>query len=130
MVFAALAVFSFGPDLLGSDDVVLSVAAGLAAVAALTVVVAMIFSSFQMRDTTPSDVAAGALVATGLQVVVTSAYVVYLELFADFQSKCGASQLAVVVLLGLWLLLSNAVLLVAYRYMLRRCARRAQGEVT
>lgn len=126
VVFAALAVFSFGPDLLGSDDVALSIAAGLAAVAVFTVVVAVLFSLFQLRDTTPSDVIVGAFVATGLQVAVTFGYVVYLKVFADFEAKYGASQLAVVVLLGLWLLLSNAVLLVAYRYMLRRCARRVE----
>ena len=47
------------------------------------------------------------LVAAGLQVLVTGAYVVHLELFADFESRYGASQLAVLALLGRRLLLSN-----------------------
>lgn len=124
LVAAALAIFSFGPDLLGSDDLALTLLAGVAAVAAFALVVALLFSLFQLRDTAPSDIALGALVTTGLQVVVTGGYVAYLELFADFESRYGASQLAVAVLLGLWLLLSNAVLLVGYRFMLRRCDRR------
>lgn len=127
VVFAALAVFSFGPDVLGSTGLLLSLAAGLAAVVAFTLIVALVFALFQLRDTTPSDIAVGALTASGLQVLVTGGYVAYLELFADFEAKYGPSQLAVLVLLGLWLLMSNAVLLVSYRLMLRRCDRRREA---
>lgn len=124
LVFTALAAFAFGPDLLGSDGTVFVFAAGAVAVVAFAVVVALIFTLYQLRDTTVSDVLLGAGLASGLQVLVTGGYVVYLTFFADFEETYGRSSLTVVVLLGLWLLLSNAVLLIAYRWMLRRCDRR------
>ena len=121
---AALAVFWFGPELLGSTGVALQVAA--AAALAFTLLVALVFALFHLPDTTPSDLAVGALTASGLQVLVTGGYVLYLETVADLEATYGPSQLAVTVLLGLWLLLSNAVLLVSYRVMLRRCHRRQE----
>lgn len=128
LVFAGLAVFSFGPRLLGTSGLPLTLAAGALAVLLFTGVVALIFSLFRLRDTAVSDIAVGALLTAGLQVLVTGGYVLYLELFADFEERYGSSQLALLVLLGLWLLLSNAVLLVGYRYMLRRCDRRLQAQ--
>lgn len=128
LVFVALAVFAFGPQLLGSGGLLFSLTAGTVAVVAFTGVVALIFTLYQVRDTTVSDVLLGAALASGLQVLVTGGYVLYLTFFADFEQKYGTSSLTVVVLLGLWLLLSNAVLLIAYRWMLRRCDRRQEAS--
>jgi uncharacterized BrkB/YihY/UPF0761 family membrane protein len=127
LVFVALAVFAFGPSLLGSDGILFAVAAGAVAVVAFTAVVALIFTLYQLRDTTVSDVLLGAALASAWQVLVTGGYVLYLTFLADFEEKYGRSSLTVVVLLGLWLLLSNAVLLISYRWMLRRCDRRQQA---
>jgi uncharacterized BrkB/YihY/UPF0761 family membrane protein len=127
LVFVALAVLAFGPSLLGSDGILLALAAGAVAVVAFTAVVALIFTLYQLRDTTVSDVLLGAALASALQVLVTGGYVLYLTFLADFEEKYGRSSLTVVVLLGLWLLLSNAVLLIAYRWMLRRCDRRQEA---
>lgn len=127
VVFAALAVFSFGPQVLGSGGLLTAVA-GAGAVLAFTLAVAVIFSLYQLRDTSVSDIAVGAVLASGLQLLVTAGYVLYLTTFADFEERYGTSSLAVVVLLGIWLLLSNAVLLVAYRVMLRRCDRRRERQ--
>lgn len=128
VVFAGLAVFSFGPELLGTTGLPMTILSAVLAAGLFAGLVSLIFSLFRLRDTSPSDVVVGALLTTGLQVLVTGGYVLYLELFADFQDTYGSSQLAVLVLLGLWLLLSNAVMLVGYRFMLRRCDRRAEAS--
>lgn len=90
--------------------------------------VAVIFALFQVRDTSVGDIVFGAGVATSLQALVTAAYLLYLQLFADVAQTYGASSLATTVLLGFWLLLSNACLLLSYRLMLRRCSRRQSGD--
>lgn len=126
LVFGALATLYVIPRLLPSSGLVLHLALASSALVAFAAVVALIFSLYQVRDTSPSDVLLGAVTAAGLQVVVTGGYLLYLQ-YADFESKYGSTSLAVAVLLGFWLMLSNATLLSAYRVMLRRCQRRIDG---
>ncbi len=57
---------------------------------------------------------------------MTAGYLVYLQ-FADSPQRYGATGLATAVLLGRWLLLTTAALLIGYRLMLRSAARRQAG---
>jgi YihY family inner membrane protein len=127
VVFAALAALYVGPQIVDTEGPLFQVA--LAAVALLTfgLVVAVIFALFEVRETSLGDIAVGALTATVLQALVTGGYLLYLRVFADFEETYGASSLATAVLLGFWLLLSNAVLLASYRLVLKRCRRRQEA---
>jgi uncharacterized BrkB/YihY/UPF0761 family membrane protein len=122
-VFSGLAALYLLPRLLGSGWP-LRAALGSGALLGLAAVVALVFWLFELRDTRWSDVLLGAAAATGLVAVSTGGYVVYLE-FADFTARYGPTALATAVLLGLWLLLANAALLVGYRLTLRRARHRA-----
>lgn len=127
VVFAALAVLYLGPRLLNSSGRPLTLAFAVASFVVLALIVALIFFLFRLRDTAPADIALCALITTGLEAAVTAGYIVYLEVFANFTERYGASFLATAVLLGLWLLLSNAVLLVGYRILLRRAVDRGES---
>jgi uncharacterized BrkB/YihY/UPF0761 family membrane protein len=124
-VFSGLAALYLLPRLLGSGW---PLRAGLAAGAlvGLAAVVALVYWLFELHDTRWSDVLLGAAAATGLVAGSTGGYVVYLE-FADFTERYGPTALATAVLLGLWLLLGNAALVIGYRLTLRRARRRAAG---
>jgi uncharacterized BrkB/YihY/UPF0761 family membrane protein len=128
VVFGALAALYFGPQLVDEGGLAFRLGLVAAALLAFGVVVAVIFALFQVRDTSAGDIAVGAAVATVLQGLVTGGYLLYLRAFADFEETYGASSLATAVLLGFWLLLSNAALLSSYRLMLRRCRRREGQE--
>jgi YihY family inner membrane protein len=130
VVFAALAALYLGPQLVDTDGPLFQIALAAVALLAFGLVVAVIFALFQVRDTSAGDIAVGAAVATVLQALVTGGYLVYLRFFADFEQTYGASSLATTVLLGFWLLLSNAVLLASYRLVLRRCRRRQEAAGT
>ncbi|WP_299959715.1 YihY/virulence factor BrkB family protein [uncultured Modestobacter sp.] len=126
VVFSALAALYVVPRFFGSGWAFTALL-GLGTFVLLTLVIALVYALFQLRDTRWHDVALGALIAAGLVAVTTGGYLVYLRFFADFSDRYGTSSLATAVLLGLWLLLGNAVLLVGYRLMLRRAIRR-QGK--
>ncbi|OMQ14626.1 hypothetical protein A7K94_0215270 [Modestobacter sp. VKM Ac-2676] len=125
VVFSALAALYVVPRLFGTGWA-LTALLGLGAFTVLALVIALVYALFQLRDTRWQDVAVGALIAAGLVALTTAGYLVYLEFFADFSDRYGTSSLATAVLLGLWLLLGNAVLLVGYRLMLRRAIRRQE----
>ncbi|MGY2079810.1 YihY/virulence factor BrkB family protein [Modestobacter sp. SYSU DS0657] len=127
VVFGALAALYLVPRLLGSGWW-LTALLGAGAFAVLTAVIGLVFALYRLRDAHWSDLAIGALTASGLVAVGTAGYLVYLEFFADFSQRYGSSWLATAVLLGLWLLLGNAVLLVGYRVMLRRALRRQNSH--
>jgi len=124
LVLSGIALLFVGPRLLPDAGPWLTVVSALAVWVGVAVLVAAVYTLFRMRDTTPGDVAVGALVAATLMGVATGGYVVYLELFADFEENYGSTGLATAVLLGLWLLLTNAMLLVGYRLMLRKALLR------
>ncbi|WP_409331927.1 YihY/virulence factor BrkB family protein [Trujillonella humicola] len=89
--------------------------------------VALVYWLFELHDTRWTDVVLGAATATALIATSTAGYVVYLE-FSDFTERYGSAALATAVLLGLWLLLGNAALLVGYRVAMRRAHRRTRGN--
>lgn len=124
VVFSGLATLYLVPRLLGSG-LELQLALAVGALVALTAVIALIYSLFELRETRWHDALVGAGTATGLVALTTGGYLVYLE-FADFTQRYGATALATAVLLGLWLLLGNAALLAGYRVMSRRALRRSE----
>jgi uncharacterized BrkB/YihY/UPF0761 family membrane protein len=125
VVFCSLAALYLVPQVVGEGRV-LTVALGAGALLLLGMLIALLYSLFRLRDTGFGDVVVGAAVASGLVGVTTAGYLTYLQ-FADFTQRYGATGLATAVLLGLWLLLANAALLVGYRLMLKRAARRLPG---
>jgi len=128
VVFAALAALYFGPLLVDADGAGFTVLLALGALVVYGLVVLAIFELFQVRDTSFGDIAVGAAVAAVGQALLTAGYLVYVGVFADFEETYGSSLLATVILLGFWLLLSNACLLASYRLMLKRCRRRLDGD--
>lgn len=124
VVFAALAVLLFGPRLVDADGAGFTVLLAVCAVLVYGLVVLAVFELFQVRDTSFGDIALGAAAAALGQAALTGGYLVYVSVFADFEETYGSSALALLVLLGFWLLLSNACLLACYRLVLRRCIRR------
>lgn len=133
-VFAALAVSYLGPRLLPGAGFGLPVAFGVCGLVGVVVLVGVVFSLFRLLSTELGDIVVGAATAGGLMALATGGYLLYLYAFADFQQRYGAGWLATAVLLGLWLLVVNAMLLVGYRIMVRRAQRRnpeltSDGEV-
>jgi len=122
VVFCGLAAIFLVPQVVG-QGALLTVALGVGSLLVLGTLIGVLYAMFRLRDTSLGDVVVGAAVATGLVGVATAGYLVYLQ-FADFTQRYGATGLATAVLLGLWLLLANAALLVGYRLMLKRAARR------
>lgn len=123
VVVGGVAVLYVVPRLL--DDRPGSLTAGLAVggVLALAALVALVFQLYAVRHTTWRDVLVGAGVATAAITAVSGAYLLYLQV-ADFEQRYGRTWLATAVLLGLWLLLVHAMLLLGYRVMLRRARGR------
>ncbi|MEI4272629.1 YihY/virulence factor BrkB family protein [Klenkia sp. LSe6-5] len=125
-VFSGLAALFVVPRLLGSGWQ-LTVLLALGVLVLLVGIISLLYWLFQVRDTRWDDVVLGALVAAGLVGLSTGVYLGYLTWFADFTERYGASSLATLVLLAFWLLIGNAVLLVGYRFMVRRAQVRT-GE--
>ncbi|WP_175484195.1 YihY/virulence factor BrkB family protein [Modestobacter sp. DSM 44400] len=125
VVFSGLAALYLVPQVVGQGRL-LTVALVAGALLILGVMIGLLYSLFRLRETGIGDVVVGAATATGLVSVTTAGYVLYLQ-YADFTERYGATGLATAVLLGLWLLLGNAALLVGYRLMLKRAARRQPG---
>jgi YihY family inner membrane protein len=123
-VFGGLALFFVGPRLLPDAGAWLPIAFGVGAYAVVVAVVAVIFTLFRMTGTEPSDIVVGSLASATLMAVATGVYLVYLEFFADFEENYGASSLATTVLLGLWLMVVNAMMIVGYRLMLHKALHR------
>jgi uncharacterized BrkB/YihY/UPF0761 family membrane protein len=122
VVLSTIVVLYLAPRVLGTGWL-LTALLGVGAFAVLALVIAGLFGVFRLEGTRWRDVAVAALATTGLIAVVTGGYLVYLRVFADFTERYGASSLATLVLLALWLLLSNGGLLVGYRLLHRRSLR-------
>lgn len=125
VVVGGVGLLYLGPRLLPWGGWRTTAVGAVGALAVVLVLVGVLFLLFRMHDTAPADVAVGAALTTTLMAVVTGGYLLYLRLFADFESRYGTSELATLVLLALWLLLVNASLIVGYRVMLGRALRRA-----
>jgi uncharacterized BrkB/YihY/UPF0761 family membrane protein len=125
VVFSGLAALYVLPRLLGSGwPLRLALAAG--ALTALAALIAFVYWLFELHDSRWDDLLVGAVTATALVAGSTAGYLVYLE-FTDLTARYGATALATAVLLGLWLLLGNAALLVGYRLVQRRARGRGPG---
>jgi len=125
VVFSGLAALYLVPQVVGQGQL-LTVALGAGGLVILGTLIGLLYSLFRLRNTSIGDVVVGAGVAASLVSAATAGYLIYLQ-FADFTQRYGPTELATAVLLGLWLLLGNAALLVGYRLMLKRAARRQPG---
>jgi YihY family inner membrane protein len=77
--------------------------------------VAIVYWIFPDRPLGPRGIAEATLVtATGVS-ILSVAFVLYLSLGANFEEHYATSGVAGIVLLGLWLFLSNALLLLGYK---------------
>ncbi|UOY01696.1 YihY/virulence factor BrkB family protein [Blastococcus sp. PRF04-17] len=126
LVFSGLAATYVVPRLVG-QGIGLTAVLGAGALALLSGVIGLLYSLFRLRDTGWREVATGAGVATALIGLSTAGYLGYLQ-FSDFTERYGTTWVATAVLLGLWLLLGNASLVVGYRVMLRRAAHRPSHD--
>jgi uncharacterized BrkB/YihY/UPF0761 family membrane protein len=126
VVFSGLAALYVLPRLLGSGWP-LRAALAVGALVVLTAVIAFVYWLFELDDSRWDDLLVGAGTATTLVALSTGGYLIYLE-FAAVTERYGTTALATAVLLGLWLLLGNAALLVGYRLVQRREQRRRGGS--
>ena len=79
------------------------------------VAVALIYRLFAPRRLPAKATARGASAASAAIAVVSLAYVIFLNFGVDFERRYATSGLAAVVLLALWLFLSNALILVGFQ---------------
>ena len=82
--------------------------------AASWVNIAVIYLVFGPRKIAGSAIVRGAAVAAGSISVLSLAYVVFLNVGTDFERRYATSGLAAIVLLAVWLFLTNALILVGY----------------
>lgn len=125
IIISAVAALYLGPRVLGTGTA-FTLALVAAALTAVWLLVAVIFALYRLRDASPTDVALAAAATTGLELMISGGYLLYLRLGADFTGRYGTASLATLVLFALWLLLGHAVLLVGYRLLLRLARRRRE----
>lgn len=118
VVLAGLGLALMGPRLLGRGVVAtaagwaLALAAGFLSLAGMT---GLIYRIFVPDDVAWKDITRGAVtVAAGVS-ALSATYVLFFHLGTNFEQRFASSGLAAVVLLGVWLFLANALLLVGYR---------------
>jgi uncharacterized BrkB/YihY/UPF0761 family membrane protein len=125
VVFCGLATLYLVPLVVGQGRL-LTVALTAGAALLLATVVGVVYALFRVPETSIGDLVVGAVTATGLVGLATAGFSTYLQ-YADSTERYGTTGLATAVLLGLWLLLGNAALLVGYRLVLKRTALRRPG---
>lgn len=117
LLLGALAVSSVFTGLVDDGWVVrLSAWAGAIVVGTLVTAaaIAVIYALFGPDDLPVRPLAIGAGAAALGITVMSAGYLVYLEQGADWEERVAGSGLATVVLLALWLYLSNVILLAGY----------------
>lgn len=118
VVLAALVLVLFLPHILGEEPLIRVggyALAGLAVIAALSGFLALLYNLFSPADVGVRSALRGGLWAAGAITVISIGYVIYLRLGANFQDRYGSSAFAAVVLLGLWLYLTNGALITGYK---------------
>lgn len=96
--------------------IVVGWAVGLAvAFVFVTLTVAVIYRVFGPDDLGPKVLLHGAAACSLGVALLSIAFTIYLRVGADFQERYASSGLAAVILLGVWLFLSNVLLLVGYK---------------
>ena len=83
--------------------------------AAATLAVAVIYRLFAPAGLSAKAMLRGAAAAGAAIAVVSLGYVIFLNVVADFERRYATSGLAAVVLLALWLFLTNALILVGFQ---------------
>jgi len=125
-IFALLPVFAvggllasyFGTTLLGDSGAVVVIGWMLGLVGAfvfVSVTVALIYRIYAPDDLRIPAIARGAAVCAAGVAVVSLGFTIYLRVGADFGERYASSGLAAIVLLAVWLFLSNVLLIVGYK---------------
>jgi YihY family inner membrane protein len=84
------------------------------------VAIGLIYRVFPERRMTWSQIGIATAVAAAGVSVISLAFVLYLTTGADFAERYATSSVAGIVLLGVWLFLANALVLLGYRFGLER----------
>lgn len=117
-VLGGLLTSYLGTALVGGSGAVAAVGWIVGAVGVFLFVsatVALIYRIFAPEDLSPAALARGAAAcATGVA-LLSLAFTVYLRVGADFQERYASSGLAAIVLLAVWLFLSNILVLIGYQ---------------
>lgn len=118
IVLAGLVLVLFLPAALG-DEVLVRIAgyavAAVLVIAGLTGFLALLYNLFSPAKVGARSALRGAAWASGAITVISIGYVVYLRLGANFEERYGSSAFAAVILLGLWLYLTNGALIAGYK---------------
>lgn len=118
IVLTALVLVLFLPAALGDDTLVRIAgyaAAGALAIVGLTGFLALLYGLFSPADVGVRSALRGAAGAALTMTVISMGYVVYLRVGANFEERYGSSAFAAVILLGLWLYLTNGALISGYK---------------
>ncbi|MFA9445737.1 YihY/virulence factor BrkB family protein [Egicoccus sp. AB-alg6-2] len=106
---------------LSGDGLLATVLAWILALGGATVlggaITAVLYQAFAPADLGWRGTAAGALLTSATTAVFSVGFVVYLQV-ADTEDRFGGGTIAVVVMLGLWLFVANALLLAGYQAVL------------
>jgi len=125
-VFALLPVFAvggllasyLGTTLLGDSGAVVVIGWILGLIGAfvfVSVTVAIIYRVYAPDDLPLAVLARGAAACAAGVAVVSLGFTIYLRIGADFAERYASSGLAAVVLLAVWLFVSNVLLIVGYK---------------
>jgi membrane protein len=117
LLLGAMATSYLLPGMLGDGALLAALGWGLAILAGTTVTAIAIIGIYLLFGPDSLSWRSFALSAAGaaLAVTITSiGYLVYLDQGADWEERVAGSGLAAVVLLGLWLYLTNIILLTGY----------------
>jgi YihY family inner membrane protein len=123
LVLTALMLVLFLPQVLGEDLAPRLLGYALAAVvviAGLTGFLALLYDLFSPADVGYRAALTGGAYAAVAIAAISIGYVVYLRLGANFEERYGSSAFATVILLGLWLYLTNGALIGGYKTALMR----------
>jgi membrane protein len=118
LVLAGLVAAYLGTAVIGEGAVARVLGWLLALVlgfAAATLAVAAIYRLFAPAGLSAKAMLRGAAAAGAAIAVVSLGYVIFLNVGADFERRYATSGLAAVVLLALWLFLTNALILVGFQ---------------
>lgn len=114
VILGALAVVVLAPGG-GSGWVVGTLGGGTMSFLAVATVTGVIFHLFSPVDVGSGAAVRGGAVSSGLVLVATIGFALYLRLGSGGDEQYASSTVALVVLLGLWLYLVNAALIVGYK---------------
>lgn len=131
VVLGALVLVLFLPQSLGDEPLVRVGGYALAAaviVAALSGFLALLYNLFSPAKVGMGSALRGGGSAAGAITVISTGYVIYLRFGANFDQQYGSSAFAAVILLGLWLYLSNSALITGYKTALIKADAPAWAE--